>query len=276
MQKINYLRMGIVRSLLPIACLLAASLAWAQAPAPVAVSVATNKSSPEKTITSTPSGNAGESLIPLGAPGSIAERVAACTMCHGATDVQGADAFYPAISGKPAQYLYQQLLRFREGSREYLPMQRLLANLSDDYLHDIATWFSEQTPQYKHAPPATVPASILAMGEKLALQGAPERQIPACVACHGENLKGMQAAIPGLTGLTNEYITAQMGAWQYGIRHSVAPDCMRDIANKLTSAEVQAVAAWLASQDPNTAGHINMPTKLPLECGIQTISGVQP
>jgi len=165
MQKINYLRTGIVRSLLPAACLLASALSWAQSPAPTDAAAVTSSTSPAKTITATTVGNAGENRIPLGTPGSIAERVAACTMCHGATDVQGADAFYPTISGKPAQYLYQQLLRFREGSREYLPMQRLLANLSDDYLHDIATWFSEQTPQYRHTPPANVPASILATGK---------------------------------------------------------------------------------------------------------------
>ena len=215
----------------------------------------------------------GENRIPVGAPGSMQARLAACTMCHGATGVQGADTFYPRISGKPAHYLYQQLLRFREGRREYLPMERLLVTLSDEYLYEIAVWFSQQKPNYEPVAAPQVPARVLQQGEQLVRQGAPERDIPACVACHGDNLKGMEPGIPGLTGLTNEYITAQMGAWQYGIRHSVDPDCMGDIARKMTSAEVQAVSAWLASQDPRLPGDINESAKLPVTCGIQDVSG---
>ena len=227
-----------------------------------------------KAIPATPAKPAdGENRIPVGAPGSLEARVAACTMCHGATGVQGADAFYPRISGKPAQYLYQQLLRFREGRREYLPMQRLLVNLSDAYLYEIAVWFSKQTPEYDTVTPPRASPLILQQGEQLVRHGASARDIPACVACHGDNLKGMLPGIPGLTGLSNEYITAQMGAWQYGIRHSVDPDCMGDIARKMTSAEVQAVSAWLASQDPRAPGTINEPAKTPVTCGIQTVSG---
>lgn len=217
----------------------------------------------------------GENRVPVGAPGSLQARVAACTMCHGATGVQGADAFYPRIAGKPAEYLYQQLLRFREGRREYLPMQRLLVTLSDAYLHEIAVWFSEQKPEYPPSAPLNVSPDILKQGEQLVRHGAHDRNIPACVACHGENLKGMQPAIPGLTGLTNEYITAQMGAWQYGIRHSVDPDCMGEIARKMTSAEVQAVSAWLAVQDPGTPDKINAAARTPVVCGIQNESGAR-
>jgi cytochrome c553 len=39
--------------------------------------------------------------------------VAACTLCHGKEGVAGTDGYYPRIAGKPAGYLYQQLLNFR-------------------------------------------------------------------------------------------------------------------------------------------------------------------
>ena len=275
MHKLTFLGMRIKRALLPLAWSLAAPIALAQSPLSADMDDALKRAASGQPTVSARDHNARDNRIPLGQPGSMAERVAACTMCHGATDIEGADAFYPTISGKPAEYLYQQLLRFREGSREYLPMQRLVANLSDAYLLDIARWFSEQTPLYAPRPTVNVSPSILEQGERLVRQGAPERQIPACVACHGANLKGMKPAIAGLTGLSSEYITAQMGAWQYGIRHSVERDCMGDIARQMTSAEVHAVAAWLASQDPNAAGQINEPVKLPMECGIQTASGAQ-
>ena len=290
---------GVLKAAMPWCSLWLLASAMAQTPAqpePAADSQSTGSiSSPQGAATSngtianapvsanassaTPAARAnpvnGENRIPVGPLGSLEARVAACTMCHGATGVQGADAFYPRISGKPAQYLYQQLLRFREGRREYLPMQRLLVNLSDEYLHEIAVWFSKQTPEYETVTPPRASPLILQQGEKLVRHGAADRDIPACVACHGDNLKGMLPGIPGLTGLNNEYITAQMGAWQYGIRHSVDPDCMGDIARKMTSAEVQAVSAWLASQDPRSPGTINESAKTPVTCGIQTVSGVQ-
>lgn len=295
----NVISLSVVRVMLPLSCILAMSVVMAQTPAepqadaggqatrststtsvaaddPAQMPGANAPVQPPKAQPATPVTPANdENRIPVGEPGSMQARVAACTMCHGATGVQGADAFYPRISGKPAEYLYQQLLRFREGRREYMPMQRLLVTLSDDYLKEIAVWFSEQQPEYEESAPLRVSPTILKQGEQLVRHGAPERDIPACVACHGDNLKGMKPAIPGLTGLTNEYITAQMGAWQYGIRHSVDPDCMGDVARKMTSAEVQAVSAWLAGQDPRAAGHISEPEKTPVTCGIQTVSGAQ-
>lgn len=295
----NLLLSGMAKGVLPLSCVLALSVATAQTPAQPEPAAGGKPTTTQSTISggqadpgqlpganapvqapkATPAAPAnpvnGENRIPVGEPGTLQARVAACTMCHGATGVQGADAFYPRISGKPAQYLYQQLLRFREGRREYLPMQRLLVTLSDDYLHEIAVWFSQQKPEYEAVATVRVSPTILQQGEQLVHQGAADRKIPACVACHGENLKGMQPAIPGLTGLTNEYITAQMGAWQYGIRHSVDPDCMGEIARKMTSAEVQAVSAWLSTQDPNAPGQISEPAKTPVTCGIQSVSGVQ-
>ena len=48
----------------------------------------------------------------------------------------------------------------------------------------------------------------------------PSKQIPACAACHGKTLTGMQPAIPGLVGLHSDYISAQVGAWRSGTRHA--------------------------------------------------------
>src|SRR5690606_13790757 len=59
-------------------------------------------------------------------PGTMAARAAACTQCHGADGQAGPDGFYPRIAGKPAGYLYAQLLSFRDGGRSYEPMRDLL------------------------------------------------------------------------------------------------------------------------------------------------------
>lgn len=175
-------------------------------------------------------------------------RLAACTACHGEQGKAGADGYYPRLAGKPRDYLYHQLLNFRDGRRQYQPMAHLLRDLPDAYLRDIAIWFSDQHPPYP-APTATpTDAAQLARGNQLVRQGDAARKLPACSACHGAALSGVLPAIPGLLGLPRDYIGAQIGSWQSGLRRAAAPDCMADIARRLEPADVAAVAAWLSAQ----------------------------
>lgn len=62
----------------------------------------------------------------------------ACTACHGEAGRSAQAEYYPSIVGKPAGYLYQQLLNFRDGRRQQSEMQLMLAYLSDAYLQEIA------------------------------------------------------------------------------------------------------------------------------------------
>ncbi|WP_028217857.1 c-type cytochrome [Paraburkholderia oxyphila] len=203
------------------------------------------------------------------APDTIEARVQGCTACHGSHG-QGTDNdYFPRLAGKPAEYLYNQLMNFREGRRKYPPMNYLVTYLSDDYLHEIATYFSQQRPPYPAPSRPTVGDSTLAHGREIVLHGDPARQVPACAACHGMKLTGMEPAIPGLVGLHSDYISAQIGAWRSGSRHAKAPDCMHEVATRLTDDDVNAVAAWLSTQSapqnpvPAAAGSL----KTPLACG---------
>ena len=87
-----------------------------------------------------------------------------------------------------------QLVNFRDGRRKYPPMNYLLTYLNDDYLREMAEHFSAERPPYRRRPAKpTLPAATLARG-KLVTQGDPSRKLPACVACHGATLTGMQPA----------------------------------------------------------------------------------
>ena len=202
-------------------------------------------------------------------PDTMEARVQACAACHG-THGQGTDNdYFPRLAGKPADYLYNQLKNFREGRRKYPPMNYLVTYLSDDYLHQIATYFSQQRPPYPSPATPTVSQATLARGQDIVLHGDASKQIPACAACHGKALTGMEPAIPGLVGLHADYISAQLGGWRSGSRHAIAPDCMHTIATRLTDDDVNAVASWLstqtAPQNPVPAPARSM--KTPLACG---------
>jgi len=203
------------------------------------------------------------------APDTMAARVQGCTACHGVHGEGTDNDYFPRLAGKPADYLYNQLQNFREGRRKYPPMNYLVTYLSDDYLHEIATYFSQQRPPYPPPAKPTATAATVSRGQQIVLNGDGAKKIPACAACHGATLTGMEPAIPGLVGLHSDYISAQLGAWRSGSRHAKAPDCMQQIATRLTDDDVSAVAAWLSTQTA-PANPVPAPAgsrKTPLACG---------
>ncbi len=200
---------------------------------------------------------------------TIAERVRACTVCHGDEGRATGDGYYPRIAGKPAGYLYNQLVNFREGRRRNATMTNLVSNLPDEYLQEIAAYFAALHPPYAAPAAAQAPESALARGRQLATHGDPGRNIPACAACHGEALTGVVPAVPGLLGLPRDYLNSQFGAWRIGARHAAAPDCMAEITRRLGVEDSSAVAAYLAARPvpANPAPAAAASGKPPLECG---------
>jgi cytochrome c553 len=227
---------------------------------------------------------------------SMAQRTLACTACHGREGRAGPDGYYPRLAGKPRGYLYNQLLNFREGRRHYGLMTGLVDPLSDAYLYEIAHHFAELDVPYPAPRPPSAPPDVLQRGRLLATQGDADRRLPACVACHGKALTGVQPNVPGLLGLSRDYLLAQLGAWRTGQRRAHGPDCMAEIARRLVPEDLAAVTAFLAAEalprDPKPAagagaaparakGRKGAPAALPepppLQCGTaQPPAGARP
>jgi cytochrome c553 len=201
------------------------------------------------------------------APATMQARLLACAACHGVHGEGTDNDYFPRLAGKPAGYLFNQLVAFRDGRRSYPPMNYLLAYLPDAYLKQIAEHISRQRPPYPPPAAPAVDAATFARGRQLVLQGDPARKVPACVACHGAALTGMEPAIPGLVGLQANYISARLGAFRYGTRRTAEPNCMHDIASRLADRDITAVAAWLAAQRAPANPTPAAPSPLPLACG---------
>lgn len=202
-------------------------------------------------------------------PDGMSTRVLACTACHGKEGRATQQGYVPRLAGKPAGYLYQQLRNFRDGGRSHAPMAYLLQHLTDGYLREMAAHFAALDVPYAPAPAPQAPAPVLAQGRRLVQRGDAGRDIPACAQCHGVALTGVNPSIPGLLGLPRDYLNRQLGAWKTGQRHAQAPDCMAQIAQRLTADDVSAVSAWLAAQPVPGAGQpaAALPAALPLRCG---------
>jgi cytochrome c553 len=202
---------------------------------------------------------------------SMEARVQGCVTCHGQSGQGTQGGVYPRIAGKPAGYLYNQLTAFRDGTRQYAPMNYLVAYLPDSYLREIAEYFARQSPAFAAREPATADEKTLARGRALVTTGDAAKVIPACISCHGSRLTGMEPGIPGLTGLRQTYIVAQLTRWRVGDRHAVEPDCMKRIASRLPESDIVAVAAWLSQQEApkDASAESSNLVRMPFACGSQ-------
>jgi cytochrome c553 len=202
---------------------------------------------------------------------SIEARVQGCVTCHGQSGQGTENGYFPRIAGKPAAYLYNQLIAFRDGTRKYPPMNYLVAYLPDPYLKEMAQHFAALRPAFAPKEQPNVDAAVVARGKVLATAGDTNLGIPPCIACHGAGLTGMEPGIPGLVGLRAAYITAQLTRWRVGDRRAADPDCMKRIATRLSETDVAAVSAWLAMQDPpkDASPESSNLVRMPLACGSQ-------
>jgi len=186
---------------------------------------------------------------------SMEARVQGCVTCHGQSGQGTNSGYFPRIAGKPAGYLYNQLVAFRDGTRSYPPMNYLVAYLPDAYLRDMAEHYAKLRPPFVKPAPPTADAAALARGKALV----------------GKGLTGMEPGIPGLVGLRQTYIVGQLTSWRTGERGAAEPDCMKRIAARMSDADITAVAAWLASQDPPTdpSPESSNLVRMPFACGSQ-------
>jgi len=162
----------------------------------------------------------------------------ACSLCHGVRGVSLSPNF-PNLAAQQPAYLVAQLTEFRSHSRQdpagYEYMWGIARKLTDDQIAGIAAYYAAQPPAHQRVEAG---AARIDEGRRLFTQGAPDRGIPACSSCHGDQGQG-QATFPRIAGQHGDYITKQLlvfkrtdqrpdGPAMQAVAHQLAPD---DIAN---------------------------------------------
>jgi cytochrome c553 len=184
------------------------------------------------------------SVAPVMAEGNASAGKAksqACAACHG-VDGNSASDMFPKLAGQGEAYLLKQLMEFKSGARANAVMAPMVAGLSDQDMADLAAYFAS-----KKVTPGAVSEDLLNAGKTLYQAGNRASGVPACSSCHGANGAGVPAAKwPALSGQHPAYIEAQLKAFAEGARNNDPNNMMRDIASRLTAAEMKAVAAYVS------------------------------
>lgn len=168
----------------------------------------------------------------------------ACGGCHGMDGNSMVETF-PKLAGQNEKYIIHQLKAFKTSQGRSNPlMLGMAAALSEADMADIGAYFQQQ----KTSSAAPNDASKLVLGREIYNGGDVAKGVPACKACHSPT--GAGNAGTGYAQVGGQYVgytLAQLHAFKDGSRTTDAKSLMRDIVAKMSDAELEAVANYIAS-----------------------------
>lgn len=167
---------------------------------------------------------------------------ASCAACHGA-DGNSANPAWPKLAGQGQAYLVKQLNDFRQDKRADPTMTGQAKGIaSDEDVMHLAAYFSSNTIKA-----GTAKKDKLDLGRAIYKGGVMSSGVAACAACHGPSGDGNTAAkFPKISGQHSQYTINQLKSFKAGKRENDNGKMMRNVALKMTDAEMEAVAEYIA------------------------------
>jgi cytochrome c553 len=170
-----------------------------------------------------------------------------CMECHNPAhrDATASEAHIARLAGQMPEYMLKQLRNFKSGERKHDFMQIMARSLEDEDAADIVAYFASLPPtRGDGSGDAPVPRELTTRGDAA-------RGIAACFSCHGPDgrgalLNGVRA--PAIAGQEAGYLDNQLRAFRSGERRNSAGGVMNVAAQKLTDAEIAALANYLAGR----------------------------
>ena len=167
---------------------------------------------------------------------------ATCAACHGA-DGNSTNPEWPKLAGQGEAYLAKQLTDYRTDKRVNAVMTaqaKLIA--SDEDVEHLAAYFASQ-----EAKPGTGDEAKVEEGGLIFKGGKTSTKVTACAACHGPTGSGNDPAkFPKLSGQHTTYLLAQLKMFRSGERANDAGQMMRNIAEKMSDNDMEAVAEYIS------------------------------
>ena len=177
------------------------------------------------------------------APPALVQDV--CARCHGLDGTGRNTGSFPSLAGQRSAYVYESLRAFRERRRFSAVMSEVAARLSDDAMREVATYFEQLPARALNARPDEAP---IARGRSIAERGILERDIPACIECHGPTTFPKNPAYPRLASQHGAYLRLQLMLLQEQRRGGTANvNLMQAFVSRLSASEIRDAAAYYSS-----------------------------
>ena len=182
-----------------------------------------------------------------GDPGAGKARAGVCAACHGPNG-NSINPEWPNLAGQGETYMVTQLKRFQSGERNNVLMAPQAKLLTEQDILDVSAYYAVQIPKVGVA---RAEQKILDLGQLIYRGGILERNVPACITCHGPDGAGNEPAqFPRLAGQHAAYAMLQLKSYREGFElhksHTRQNPMMNEIAAKLTDLEIEAVASYIS------------------------------
>lgn len=175
--------------------------------------------------------------------GTAPAKTQTCVACHNA-DGNSTVPNWPKLAGQYDNYLIKQLKDYRlgdKGPRFESSMYAMAATLTDQDIAELAAFYAQQT-----MTPGKAKQEFVALGEKIYRGGNVQTGVTACLACHGPDGKGNEAAkFPHLAGQHSLYIENQLHAFRDGKRKNSPGEMMESISHRMSEEEIKAVSSYI-------------------------------
>lgn len=157
-----------------------------------------------------------------------------CAHCHG-TDGNSSSGLYPSLAGQTKEYLFRQIMAFKDGKRKNAMMSPSVGIVSEQDAHDLAEYYNSQNMlrgSFKQDP------ALVAQGKKVAEEAQ-------CAVCHQVGFKGLNE-IPRISRQKHTYVIKQLKDYRDGVR--VNDDgVMAATVKNLTDEQIEALGHYLSS-----------------------------
>lgn len=170
------------------------------------------------------------------------EKAELCMGCHG-EDGNSSDPLIPKLSGQYGVHIAKQVRNYQSSYRTHQIMGAVAAAVTDEDLADISAYFAVQ-PLMKGASPSDNP-----IGKNLFEKGDLSRMTVPCGNCHGATGKGQNPrnpVFPVIGGQHKDYLLAQLLIFKKGERNNSPGGIMNITVQRLSDAELEALAEYVA------------------------------
>ena len=169
------------------------------------------------------------------------EKAATCVACHGA-DGNSANPLWPKLAGQYEGYLAKQLTDFHDKKRNDATMSAMAIALTPVDIKDLAAYYASLETKAGVADKKKV-----SFGKTIYKGGNLTKQVTACAGCHGPTGLGNPASnYPRVSGQHAAYIAKQLQDFKKGTRDNDNSSIMRDIAQRMSDKEIEAVSEYMS------------------------------
>ena len=162
-----------------------------------------------------------------------------CASCHGdAGNASAKDT--PSLAGQDARYFDKAMKAYRDGGRTHQKMQEAAANLSEQDILDLATFYAARDP----------------IGREVRKPFTAAEWVARCERCHGLDGNSTDPRFPMLAGQNQGYLSTALQAYAGDLRDN---STMHAMAGPLRATDIENLALYFASKEPKSVVYLPLP-----------------